>query len=339
MSNQNIFKNAAEILYKDEKKKKKEKELRNSLISELGDEIEPKHVLYASNEELMKMKDEKNKKNNNSKVPLPGNNSDEELYFLKDNSEINKTNENDKKETPRNDIKEGETEINGVKLKDKIPMKRKEKLSVSAKISPELYLDDNELEDDINQDEATNKNDNTTEDKNIVQLQNVKSNSDKNNNGIFSAEEIKQAREFIAESEGFRDVAYQDSKGVWTIGYGHTGMVDGKPITKGMKISKEKAEELYSEDFINHIKPLEKIQTKLTKNQKIALASLIYNVGASGFLKSNMYKKIQAGDIEGAANELDDWDNITVNGVKRPIKGLTIRRKKEKELFLRPDEN
>ena len=59
MSNQNIFKNAAEILYKNEKKKKKEKELRNSLISELSDEIEPKHVLYSSNEELMKMKDEK----------------------------------------------------------------------------------------------------------------------------------------------------------------------------------------------------------------------------------------------------------------------------------------
>ena len=59
MSNQNIVKNAAEILYKNEKKKKKEKELRNSLISELSDEIEPKHVLYSSNEELMKMKDEK----------------------------------------------------------------------------------------------------------------------------------------------------------------------------------------------------------------------------------------------------------------------------------------
>ena len=163
-----------------------------------------------------------------------------------------------------------------------------------------------------------------------MQLQNVKSNSDKNNNGIFSAEEIKQAREFIAESEGFRDVAYQDSKGVWTIGYGHTGMVDGKPITKGIKISKEKAEELYSEDFINHIKPLEKIQTKLTKNQKIALASLIYNVGAPGLETSNMYKKIQAGDIEGAASEFDDWDGIKINGVKHPVKGLTIRRKKKK---------
>ena len=275
MQNQNIFKNAAEILYKDDEKRKKEKELRNSLINELGDELEPKHILYSSNEELMKMKDEKNKKNNNSKVPLPTDSSNKELYFLKNNSEINKTNEND----------------------------------------------------------------NTTEDKNIVQLQNVKSNSDKNNNGIFSAEEIKQAREFIAESEGFRDVAYQDSKGVWTIGYGHTGKVDGKPITKGMKISKEKAEELYSEDFKNHIKPLEKIQTKLTKNQKIALASLIYNVGASGFETSDMYKKIQAGDIKGAANELDDWDNIRVNGTLKKVKGLTIRRKKEKELFLRPDEN
>ena len=114
MSNQNIFKNAAEILYKDDEKRKKEKELRNSLINELGDELEPKHILYSSNEELIKMKDEKNKKNNNSKVHLPTNSSNKELYFLKNNSEINKTNENDKKETPRNDIKEGETEINGV---------------------------------------------------------------------------------------------------------------------------------------------------------------------------------------------------------------------------------
>ena len=52
-----------------------------------------------------------------------------------------------------------------------------------------------------------------------------------------------------------------------------------------------------------------------------------------------MYKKIQAGDIEGAANELDNWDNIRVNGTLKKVKGLKIRRKKEKELFLRPDEN
>ena len=59
MQNQNIFKSAAEILYKDDEKRKKEKELRNSLINELGDELEPKHILYASNEELIKMKDER----------------------------------------------------------------------------------------------------------------------------------------------------------------------------------------------------------------------------------------------------------------------------------------
>ena len=33
--------------------------LRNSLINELDDELEPKHILYASNEELIKMKDER----------------------------------------------------------------------------------------------------------------------------------------------------------------------------------------------------------------------------------------------------------------------------------------
>lgn len=29
-------------------------------------------------------------------------------------------------------------------------------------------------------------------------------------------------------SEGLRLKAYQDEKGVWTIGYGHTGNVNGK---------------------------------------------------------------------------------------------------------------
>lgn len=114
MSNQNIFKNAAEILYKDEKKKKKEKELRNSLISELGDEIEPKHILYSSNEELMKMKDEKNKKNKDIPTSLTDNSvSNENNNVLKggiSHTKINQIEPKDKKF--ENEVKAYEFGIN-----------------------------------------------------------------------------------------------------------------------------------------------------------------------------------------------------------------------------------
>jgi hypothetical protein len=45
----------------------------------------------------------------------------------------------------------------------------------------------------------------------------------------------------IKEFEGCKLTAYQDSVGVWTIGYGWTQPVDGKPIRAGMTIKQETA--------------------------------------------------------------------------------------------------
>ncbi len=60
MHDENIFTRAAKILYGSKTKEEKEKKnLRNSLISELGDSIETKHVLYSPTTELKKMRDEK----------------------------------------------------------------------------------------------------------------------------------------------------------------------------------------------------------------------------------------------------------------------------------------
>jgi len=156
-------------------------------------------------------------------------------------------------------------------------------------------------------------------------------------NSMSNPKTIEKARKFIHGKEGFRENAYKDQAGIWTIGYGHTGLVDGKTINANTKISKEKAEELYINDFKNHIKPLANIKTPLSENQKVALSSLIYNVGAKEFEDSKMYKKIQAGDLKGAANEFDDWNKVTINGKKTYSKGLANRRAKEKELFLTPD--
>lgn len=63
-NNQNVFEKAAKVLYGPQTQKDKEEEnLRNSLLKELGDKAQPKHVLYSSVDDLMKMKNEEEAKN------------------------------------------------------------------------------------------------------------------------------------------------------------------------------------------------------------------------------------------------------------------------------------
>ncbi len=46
----------------------------------------------------------------------------------------------------------------------------------------------------------------------------------------------KSGIELIKRFEGLRLKAYQDSVGIWTIGYGWTQPVDGKKVGPGMQI-------------------------------------------------------------------------------------------------------
>ena len=162
----------------------------------------------------------------------------------------------------------------------------------------------------------------------------------KSNNYHFSDEEIIKARNFIQGEEKFVEEAYMPTPNdVWTIGYGHTGKVDGKEITSGMKITKEKAEELYRKDFEAHIKPLGEIQVPLTSNQKIALASFSFNLGPNGLRNSSIFKNLQKGDYKAAADSFDKYvgQRNRQTGKIEVLRGLVNRRKKEKELFLTPD--
>lgn len=103
---------------------------------------------------------------------------------------------------------------------------------------------------------------------------------------------------------------------------------------QGDVVTQAQAEELFWEDFKEHVIPLEKVKVPLSENQKVALASFIFNVGPTAFKNSTLLKKLNKNDIKGAADEFDRW--ILDNGVIK--KGLINRRKEEKELFLTPDD-
>ena len=132
--------------------------------------------------------------------------------------------------------------------------------------------------------------------------------------------------------EGCRLAAYQDSVGVWTIGYGWTQPVNGVPVGKGMTITQETADSLLRSGLVQYEKGVTGlVKVTINQNQFDALVSLTYNIGTNAFKNSTLVKKLNAGDYRGAADQFDVWVNA---GGKR-MQGLANRRTKEKEVFLR----
>lgn len=143
--------------------------------------------------------------------------------------------------------------------------------------------------------------------------------------------------EVLKEYEELRTEAYRDQAGIWTIGYGHTSMAGPPKVTPGMKITEKMADEILKKDVDNvwnEIRGL--IKVPLTSSQKIAIISLVFNIGAPSFKKSTVLKRLNTGDYEGAAEALTWWNKVTINGKKVVSRGLVNRREKEKAMFLEP---
>jgi lysozyme len=127
--------------------------------------------------------------------------------------------------------------------------------------------------------------------------------------------------------------AYQDSGGVWTIGWGSTYDFDKqRKVLPGDKITQAQAQkwlEMETSKDATEIKKL--VKPYLNSNELNALISFVYNVGINAFKNSTMLKLLNAGaDRQTVANEFDRW--IYDNGVK--VQGLINRRIAEKKLFL-----
>ena len=138
----------------------------------------------------------------------------------------------------------------------------------------------------------------------------------------------------IKEFEGCYLKAYKCPVGVWTIGIGHTGLVDGKKIHDGMTITQKQAEGLLSEYLEKRYEPAVRALGELNQNQYDALVSFCYNLGP-GIFKGNLLTAIKAKNWTSVADQILLYDKARVNGVLQPLKGLTRRRKAERELFLK----
>jgi lysozyme len=139
---------------------------------------------------------------------------------------------------------------------------------------------------------------------------------------------------FIKKAEELRLEAYKPTKNdVWTIGWGHT-----KGVFPGQVITEEEAEEFLAQDLAWVREAIDKqVDVPLTQNMYDALMSFVFNLGGDNFRTSTLLKKLNGKDYKGAANELPRWNKQRNKrtGVMEPLTGLTIRRAKERDLFLK----
>jgi lysozyme len=137
-------------------------------------------------------------------------------------------------------------------------------------------------------------------------------------------------RGLIEEAEGLRLESYQDQRGVWTIGYGHTGA----NVVKGLVWTPDEADEALEDDLAvaEHAVNMS-VSTPLTQNMFDALVSLAYNIGAHAFETSTLLKLLNKGDKLGSASQFLQWSHV--DGAMN--KGLMLRRVAERDLFMIPE--
>ncbi|WP_199152960.1 lysozyme [Chromobacterium sp. ASV23] len=135
--------------------------------------------------------------------------------------------------------------------------------------------------------------------------------------------------QLIQQFEGLRLTAYQDSVGVWTIGYGHTG----PDVRSGLSISNSQATQLLSQDlqrFEQGVSNL--VKAAINQNQFDALISFSYNLGLGNLQSSTLLRLLNQGDYQGAAGQFPLWDKAG----GKVLPGLQKRRLAEQALFLTP---
>ncbi len=131
----------------------------------------------------------------------------------------------------------------------------------------------------------------------------------------------------ITHFEGVKLTKYDDVIGLPTIGVGHL-IRAGEYYTT---ITLEKAMELLKEDLkASEQGVLKNVKVKLTQYQFDALVSLVFNIGVGAFSKSTLVKLLNKGDFDGAGREFGRWNRAG----GRVINGLTIRRERERLLFV-----
>jgi lysozyme len=151
----------------------------------------------------------------------------------------------------------------------------------------------------------------------------------------------KEGIDLLHKYEGLKLESYEcpaslrlvEEKKFWTIGYGNTRYEDGSLVKEGDKISKDRAEMLFTNivnDFASKVN--KRLTKKLNENQFSALVSFAYNVGIGNFASSTLLGLVnQNPNDPEIRTQFMRWNKAS----GKPLKGLTLRRESEANLYFK----
>lgn len=148
----------------------------------------------------------------------------------------------------------------------------------------------------------------------------------------MSARHINQESiDLIKSFEGLYLDAYKCSAGVWTIGYGHTGLThkDGT-VSKGRSISEAEAQSLLRHDMEYFEKVVTRlVDVEINDDQFGSLVSFAFNCGEGNLKSSTLLKRVNSKDWSDVPTQFLRWNKAA----GRTLNGLTRRRASESRLW------
>ncbi len=139
--------------------------------------------------------------------------------------------------------------------------------------------------------------------------------------------DLTPAINLIKKFEGCRLTAYQDQRGIWTIGWGDTANVVPHMVITQADADQRLAGSL--KVFANDVE--NDVNVPCSNNAMCAMVSLAYNIGGGAFKTSFVLRTLNAGKNKAlVASAFMDW--IHVDG--QVDHGLVNRRKDEVALFM-----
>ena len=152
----------------------------------------------------------------------------------------------------------------------------------------------------------------------------------------------KKGYDLLKEWEGKAKAVYLDSKGNWTIGYGHlltqeeqgsdSVVIDGETFRFSDGLSDMGIDLLLRKDVIEHTKEAlkhMKYPALLNQDQFDAIMSFVFNVGVPQFADSTLLRRLNEGNFDDVPHQLRRWVYVG----KAKSQGLINRREKEIKLW------
>ncbi|MGZ8347245.1 MAG: lysozyme [Allosphingosinicella sp.] len=136
----------------------------------------------------------------------------------------------------------------------------------------------------------------------------------------------------IAAFEGYAPQPYADLAGIPTVCWGDTAKVE-----PGRTYSRAECEARLERQALAHVAPVLECVPQLRgrDSQLIAAGSLAYNIGPRAFCRSTAARRFRTGDWRGGCNAFMAWNKAHVGGRLVEVRGLTHRRRIERDLCLR----